>query len=60
MALILSLLFFAWFISAIVRGEFSYKNDTYSFREHPVQFCIILAFILGFGIFCLHRFISGL
>lgn len=58
MALLLSLIFFAWFVSAIVRGEFAYKNDTYSFREHPVQFCIILAFILGFALFCLNRFLN--
>lgn len=57
MALLLFLIFFAWFVGAIVRGEFAYKNDTYSFREHPVQFCIILAFILGFSLFCLNRFL---
>lgn len=57
MALLLFLIFFAWFVGAIVRGEFAYKNDTYSFREHSVQFCIILAFILGFSLFCLNRFL---
>ncbi|MCF0223694.1 MAG: hypothetical protein HUK20_05445 [Fibrobacter sp.] len=58
MSLILSIIFFAWFVTAIVRGYFSYQNSEYSFREHPVQYVILLLFILGFALFCLNRFLN--
>lgn len=57
MALILALIFLALFVSAIVRGNFSYQNHTYDFHEHPVQFVIVLAFVLIFSIFCFYRFL---
>ncbi|MCQ2089227.1 MAG: hypothetical protein MJY93_03150 [Fibrobacter sp.] len=58
MALLLTIIFFAWFISNIVRGKVSYQNFDIEFREHPVQFIIIQIFILGFGLFCLNRFLN--
>ena len=55
MSLLLAVIFFALFISAIVRGQFSYGKADYSFREHPVQFVIVLAFILGVSSLCFYR-----
>ncbi|PWJ68355.1 hypothetical protein BGX12_10881 [Fibrobacter sp. UWR4] len=60
MSLILTVIFFAWFITAIVRGNFSYQNSDYSFREHPVQYVILLIAILGFALFCLNKFLNEL
>lgn len=60
MALLLSILFFAWFIVNIVRGKVSYQNFDIEFREHPVQLIIIQAFILGLALFCLNRFLNDL
>lgn len=60
MALILTLIFFAWFISNIVRGTISHQGSDYHFREHPVQFIIIQLFLLGFGLFCLNRFLADM
>lgn len=60
MSLILAIIFFAWFVTAIVRGYFSYQNSEYSFREHPVQYVILLSAILGFGLFCLNRFLNDI
>ena len=57
MSLLLALLFLALFISAIVRGQFSYGKADYSFREHPVQFVIVLVFILGVSALCFYRFL---
>ena len=56
MSLLLGLLFISLFVSAIVRGSFSYGKADYSFQEHPVQFVIVLAFILGVSVFCFYRF----
>lgn len=58
MSLILSLIFFAWFISNIVRGTISHQGSDYHFKEHPVPFIIIQCFLLGFGLFCLNRFLD--
>lgn len=58
MSLILTIIFFAWFVSNIVRGNVSHQGSEYGFREHPVQFIIIQVFILGFGLFCLNRFLN--
>ena len=58
MALVLTIVFFTFFFIALARGEFSYKDDTYKFKEHPVQFTVILLFILGFALFCLNRFLE--
>lgn len=57
MSLLLFLIFFALFISALFRGHFTYSNVEYSFREHPVQFVIVLIFILGVSLLCLYRFL---
>ena len=57
MSLLLALLFLALFVSAIVRGQFSYGKADYSFREHPVQFVIVLVFILGVSALCFYRFL---
>jgi hypothetical protein len=57
MSLLLAILFFAFFISAIVRGNFSYGKADYDFREHPVQFVIVTIFILGVAILCFYRFL---
>ncbi|MBR4398788.1 MAG: hypothetical protein IKT05_06340 [Fibrobacter sp.] len=57
MSLLLAVIFFALFISAIVRGQFSYGKADYSFRDHPVQFVIVLAFILGVSSLCFYRFL---
>ena len=57
MSLLLTLFFLALFISAIVRGQFSYGKADYSFREHPVQFVIVLVFILGVSALCFYRFL---
>lgn len=60
MALLLTIIFFAWFIGNIARGNISHQGSEYNFREHPVQFIIIQIFILGFGLFCLNKFLSEL
>jgi hypothetical protein len=57
MSLLLALLFLAFFISAVVRGSFSYGKADYDFREHPVQYVIVLVFILGVSVFCFYRFL---
>ncbi|WP_298769773.1 hypothetical protein [uncultured Fibrobacter sp.] len=57
MALLLAVLFLALFISAIVRGRFSYGKVDYDFREHPIQFVIVLLFILGVSALCFYRFL---
>ena len=57
MSLLLALLFLALFISAIIRGKFSYGKADYDFHEHPVQFVIVLVFILGVSALCFYRFL---
>ena len=57
MSLLLAILFISLFVSAIVRGSFSYGNADYSFQEHPVQYVIVLTFILGVSVFCFYRFL---
>ena len=57
MSLLLAILFFAFFISAIVRGNFSYGKADYDFHEHPVQFVIVTTFILGVAVLCFYRFL---
>ena len=57
MSLLLAILFLAFFISAVVRGNFSYGNADYSFQEHPVQFVIVTVFILGVSVLCFYRFL---
>ncbi|MCF0215993.1 MAG: hypothetical protein HUK21_05925 [Fibrobacteraceae bacterium] len=59
MALLLSLVFFAFVVSAVIRRNFSYGGSTFEFKEHPVQFVIVVLFFLGCGIFCMNRFING-
>lgn len=56
MSLLFAILFLALFISAIVRGNFSYGKADYDFREHPVQFVIVVIFILGMSVLCFYRF----
>ncbi|MCQ2108933.1 MAG: hypothetical protein MJZ05_09255 [Fibrobacter sp.] len=58
MALLLTIIFFAWFISAIVRGKVSHQGSDFEFKEHPVQYIILLIAILGFALFCLNRFLN--
>ena len=58
MSLLLALLFLAFFISAVVRGSFSYGKADYDFREHPVQYVIVLVFILGVSVFCFYLLYS--
>ena len=57
MSLLLALLFLALFISAIVRGKFSYGKADYDFHEHPVQFIIVVIVILGVSALCFYRFL---
>ena len=57
MPLLLAVLFFSLFVSAIVRGKFSYGKVDYDFHEHPVQFVIVLIFILGVSALCFYRFL---
>ena len=57
MALLLAILFLALFVSAIIRGKFSYGKADYDFHEHPVQFVIVLVFILGVSVLCFYRFL---
>ena len=57
MSLLLGILFISLFVSAIVRGSFSYGKADYSFQEHPVQFVIVLTFIFGISAFCFYRFL---
>ena len=57
MSLLLALLFLALFISAVVRGKFSYGKADYDFHEHPVQFVIVVLFILGVSALCFYRFL---
>lgn len=56
MSLLFAVLFLALFISALVRGSFSYGKADYDFREHPVQFVIVVIFILGMSVLCFYRF----
>ena len=58
MALLLSLLFFSLFSSAILRGKFSYGKGDYVFREHPIQFIAILLFIFSLSALCFYRFLT--
>ncbi len=60
MTLFLGILFLALFISAIVRGKFTYGQADYDFHEHPVQFIIVVVFILGMSVLCFYRFIINL
>ena len=57
MALLFFLIFFAWFISAVIRGKFSYGKVDYDFHEHPVQYTIVCIFLLGVSAGCLYRFL---
>ena len=57
MSLLLGILFISLFVSAIVRGSFSYGKADYSFQEHPVQLVIVLTFSLGVSAFCFYRFL---
>ena len=57
MSLLLALIFLVLFVSAIIRGKFSYGKADYSFSEHPVQFVIVLSFILGVSALCFYRFL---
>ncbi|MBR5692347.1 MAG: hypothetical protein IKX42_01465 [Fibrobacter sp.] len=57
MALLFGIIFFALFVSAIIRGKFSYGSADYDFHEHPVQFVIVLVFILGISALCIYRFL---
>ena len=57
MTLLFALLFLALFVSAIVRGRFSYGKADYDFHEHPVQFVIVLVFILCVSALCFYRFL---
>jgi len=56
-ALLFGIIFLALFISAIIRGNFSYGSADYDFHEHPVQFVIVLVFILGISALCFYRFL---
>ena len=58
MALILSLLFFSLFSSAILRGKFSYGKGDYVFREHPIQFIAVLLFIFSLSVLCFYHFLT--
>ena len=58
MSLLLALIFLALFISAIVRGQFSYGKADYSFREHPVRFVLVRVFMLGVSALCFYRFLE--
>ncbi|SHL99575.1 hypothetical protein SAMN05720467_0234 [Fibrobacter sp. UWB7] len=60
MTLLLGILFLALFISAIVRGKFTYGQADYDFHEHPVQFIFVVVFILGMSVLCFYRFIIDL
>jgi len=60
MTLLLAILFLSLFISAIIRGKFTYGQADYDFHEHPVQFIIVLLFILGLAVLCFYRFIVEL
>ena len=57
MSLLFGLLFFSLFISVLIRGNFSYGKADYDFHEHPVQFVIVLVFILGISALCFYRFL---
>jgi len=57
MALLFAILFFSLFVSAIIRGRFSYGQADYDFHEHPIQFVIVLIFILGISALCFYRFL---
>ena len=56
MSLLFGILFFSLFVSALIRGNFSYGKADYDFHEHPVQFVIVLVFILGISALCFYRF----
>jgi hypothetical protein len=56
-ALLFFILFFSWFVSAVIRGNFSYSNADYSFKEHPVQYVIVCVFLLAVSAFCMWRWL---
>jgi len=54
MSLLLAILFLSFVVGAIVRGHFSYSNVEYSFKEHPLQYIIVLLFITALFLLCLY------
>jgi len=58
MTLLLAIIFFVFVVGAIMRGYFSFANVEYSFREHPVQFIIVLLIMLGAAILCTFLFLK--
>jgi hypothetical protein len=58
MTLLLAIIFFVFVVGAIYHGYFSFANVMYSFREHPVQFIIVLLIMLGAAILCTYLFLK--
>lgn len=58
MTLLLAIIFFFFVVGAIYHGYFSFANVFYSFREHPVQFIIVLLIMLGAAILCTYLFLK--
>lgn len=57
MSFFLFLIFFAWFVSAVIRRRFTYGKIDYDFHEHPVQYVIVCLFILSVAAFCMWRWL---
>ena len=52
MTLLLAIMFIVFVVGALIHGYFSFANVEYSFREHPVQFVVVLLIMLGAAILC--------
>ena len=58
MTLLLAIMFIVFVVGALIHGYFSFANVEYSFREHPVQFVIVLLIMLGAAILCTYLFLK--
>lgn len=58
MTLLLAIMFTIFVVGALIHGHFSYSNVEYSFREHPVQFVIVLLIMIGAAILCTYLFLK--
>jgi len=60
MPLLFAILLYAVVISAVIRGNFTYSGHTYNFKEHPIQFIIVITVFLGTGTFCFYKFLKDI
>ena len=58
MTLLLAIMFIVFVVGALIHGYVSFANVEYSFREHPVQFVVVLLIMLGAAILCTYLFLK--